>query len=197
MNWDEKFSGENYAYGTEANDFLVSVTNKIPENGNVLSLCEGEGRNGVFLAMKGFKVLGVDGSKVGLAKARKLAESKNVEIKTEVCDLSEYEIEPEKWDAIVMIFGHLPSELRKKINRSIVKGLKIGGVFILEGYSPRQLSFNTGGPKDVSMLYELEDVKAELVRLNFEVAREIEREIFEGNSHHGLSSVVQILGRKL
>lgn len=197
MNWDGKFDQTEYAYGTVPNDFLVSVTHKIKANGNVFSLCEGEGRNGVFLAEKEFNVFAVDGSAVGLAKARKLAESKNVEIETEVCDLSEYEIEPENWDAIVIIFGHLPSELRKKINKSIVKGLKKGGVFIFEGYSPRQLSFNTGGPKDVSMLYELKDVKAELAGLKFEIAHEIEREIFEGNSHHGLSSVVQILGRKL
>lgn len=197
MDWNEKFSQKEYSYGTEPNDFLRSVADKIQPNGNVLSLCEGEGRNGVFLAQKGFQILGVDGSSVGLEKAEKLAKERGVEIKTQVCNLTDYEIEPEKWDAIVMIFGHLPIDLRKKVNAKIVKGLKKDGVFILEGYSPKQLQYNTGGPKDVSMLYDLEKVKRELEGLDFEIAKEIEREIIEGKLHTGNGFVVQILGRKL
>lgn len=196
MDWNEKFSAKEYAYGTEPNDFLRLVADKIKPNGDVLSLCEGEGRNGVFLAEQGFKVLGVDASSVGLEKARQLAENRGVTIKTQVSDLADYEIESEKWDAIVMIFGHLPKDLRKKINAKIVKGLKKDGVFILEGYSPKQLPLNTGGPKDVNMLYDLEEVKNELQGLDFEIAREVEREIIEGPNHTGNGFVVQILGRK-
>ena len=197
MNWNDKFSGQEYAYGTEPNDFLRSVADKIKPNGEVLSLCEGEGRNGVFLAQQGFNVLGVDGSNVGLEKAKKLAENRDVAIKTQVADLADYEIQPEKWDAVVMIFGHLPKDLRKNVNAKIVKGLKKGGVFILEGYSPKQLQYNTGGPKDVNMLYDLEEVKTELEGLNFEIAHEIEREIIEGPNHTGNGFVVQILARKI
>jgi len=196
MNWNEKFSGEEYSYGTDPNDFLRSVADKIKPNGEVLSLCEGEGRNAVFLAQQGFRVLGVDGSSVGLEKAKQLAEKRGVKIETKVSDLADCEIEPEKWDAIVMIFGHLPKDLRKKVNAEIVEGLKKGGVFILEGYSPKQLQYNTGGPKDVNMLYDLEETKSELTGLDFEIAHEIEREIIEGPNHTGNGFVVQILGRK-
>lgn len=197
MDWNERFSGKEYAYGTEPNDFLRSVADKITPNGEVLSLCEGEGRNAVFLAEQGFKVLGVDGSSVGLEKAKKLAETRGVAIKTQVSDLADYEIEPEKWDAIVMIFGHLPKELRLKIISQIAQGLKKGGVFILEGYSPKQLQYNTGGPKEISMLYDLEELKSELKGLDFEIAQEIEREIIEGPNHTGNGFVVQILARKI
>lgn len=197
MNWNEKFSGQEYAYGTDPNDFLRSVTEQIKPDSEVLSLCEGEGRNAVFLAEKGFKVLGVDGSSIGLEKAKNLAQSRNVIIETLVSDLADYEIEPEKWDAIVMIFGHLPKELRFRINSQIVKGLKKDGVFILEAYSPKQLQNNTGGPKEISRLYDLDEVKGQLKGLNFEIAREIEREIIEGQNHTGKGFVLQILGRKL
>ena len=197
MDWNEKFSGKEYSYGTEPNDFLRSVADKIKSNGEVLSLCEGEGRNSVFLAQQGFQVLGVDGSSVGLEKAKQLAEELGVVIETQVANLADYEIEPEKWDAIVMIFGHLPKELRKKVNAKIVKGLKKEGVFILEGYSPKQLPLNTGGPKDISMLYDLVEVNSELEGLDFEIAHEIEREIIEGKGHTGHGFVVQILGRKI
>jgi SAM-dependent methyltransferase len=196
MNWNEKFSQTDFTYGTEPNDFLKSMAEKIKPRGNVLSLCEGEGRNGVFLAELGFHVVAVDGSSVGLEKARKLAEERKVEIQTIVADLADYKIEPDSWDAIVIIFGHLPVELRRSVNPSIVKGLKKGGVFVLEGYSQNQLQYDTGGPKDYSMLYDLGAVKSELAGLDFEIARELEREIIEGKSHTGIGSVVQILARK-
>ncbi len=196
MNWDDKFSGEEYSYGTEPNDFLRAVAGRIEPGGAVLSLCEGEGRNGVFLAALGFDVLGVDGSVNGLEKARRLAAARGVELRTELCDLNDYAIAEGKWDAIVSIFGHLPANLRKKINAAIVKGLKPGGVLILEGYTPRQLRYATGGPKDVAMLYEPEELERELAGLDFEIVREIERDIVEGPSHTGKGAVVQILARR-
>jgi SAM-dependent methyltransferase len=196
MNWDEKFANTAFTYGKEPNDYLVSVADKIPAGGNVLTLCEGEGRNGVYLAGLGFRVFAVDGSAVGLEHARELAAERGVTIETVVSDLAQYEIEPEAWDAVVMIFGHLPVELRRRVNESIVKGLKPGGVFILEGYTPRQLAYETGGPKDINMLYEPEEVKSELSGLEFEIAREVEREIIEGPGHTGKGAVFQLLGRK-
>lgn len=85
----------------------------------------------------------------------------------------------------------------KKVNEKIVAGVKKGGILILEGYSRRHLQYNTGGPKDVNLLYELEEVKAEFWGLDFKIARETEREIIEGPNHTGNGRVVQILGRKL
>ncbi len=196
VNWDERFGGEEYLYGTEPNDFLFSVADKIPANSRVLSLCEGEGRNGVFLAEKGLYVTSVDGSQVGLEKAEKLAKERGVQIEIIHSDLNDFEIEPDSWDAVVMFFGHMPVELRRKVHQSVVKGLKTGGVYILEAYSPEQLKYDTGGPKDISKLFDLNDVKTELAGLDFEIAREIEREVFEGEKHTGISSVTQILARK-
>jgi SAM-dependent methyltransferase len=196
MNWDEKFTNNAFTYGKEPNDFLVSVADRIPAGGKVLTLCEGEGRNGVYLAGLGHRVFAVDGSAVGLNHARELAAERGVNIETQVSDLADYEIEPDSWDAVVMIFGHLPLALRKRVNSKIVNGLRSGGVLIIEGYTPRQLAYNTGGPKDVNMLYEPEVVKTELEGLKFEIAREIEREIIEGPGHTGVGAVFQLLGRK-
>lgn len=196
VNWDERYSREEYVFGTEPNDFLVAVIDKIPKDGCVLTLCEGEGRNGTFLAQKGFRVTAVDGSKVGLEKAKKLAESKQVSFETIVADLEDYKVEENAWDAIVLTFGHFPAELRKRVLGSIGKGLKKNGVFILEAFSPEQLQFETGGPKDVSKLYDLPVVKDELEGLDFEIAQETTRTVCEGNAHNGKSAVVQILARK-
>lgn len=196
VNWDERYSGEEYVFGTEPNDFLVSVADKIRKGGKVLSLCEGEGRNGCFLARKGFKITAVDGSKVGLEKAKKLAAAGNVKIKFIVSDLENYEIKPDSWDAIVLIFAHFPPDLRKKVHAAIVRGLKKGGIYILEAFSPGQLQYDTGGPKDIEKLYDLNTVKKELEGLNFEIACEVTRDVYEGERHSGKSAVVRILARK-
>jgi SAM-dependent methyltransferase len=193
--WDDRYSAPTYAYGTEPNDFLKSVAGRIPA-GPVLCLAEGQGRNAVFLASLGHDVLAVDQSPVGLERARELAASRSVKIATEVADLSSFIIEPERWSGIVAIFTHLPPALRARAFAAAVRGLAPGGAFVLEAYSPKQLEYGTGGPKDVSMLMSLDAVRTELAGLRIERGVEIEREIHEGEYHQGRSAVLQILAFK-
>lgn len=193
--WNERYSQPGFAYGTAPNEFLVSVVDRIPR-GRVLSLAEGEGRNGVYLAGLGYEVVGVDSSEVGLEKAKRFAADRGVKITTVVADLGDFPIAPESWDAIISIFCQLPSAIRAPLHRAVVKGLKPGGVFLLEGFTPRQPSYGTGGPKDVDMLNSLSDLRQELAGLEFVHAVEKEREVVEGNHHTGLASVVQIVAVK-
>ena len=193
--WDERYSTEEYVYGTAPNDFLRSVADRIPK-GRILSLGEGEGRNAVYLAECGFEVLGVDSSAVGLGKAGKLAAERGVRIDTLVADLTSYKIEPGCWDGIVSIFCHLPSAPRRALHRRVVAGLRPGGAFVLEAYTPAQLQFKTGGPPSEDMLMSLQVLKAELQGLVFEHGAELERPVVEGRYHTGRAAVVQILARK-
>jgi len=193
--WDERFSGLEYVYGTEPNDFLVSVASKIPQ-GKILCLADGEGRNGTYLATLGYDVVAVDGSSVGLAKTQKLAQAKQVEITTIHADLADFVIEPQAWDGIVSIFCHLPPDLRAKVYSQAVQGLKPNGVFVLESFAPEQLQYNTGGPKNIDMLPALSTLQQELTGLDWEIARSVERDLDEGRYHDGKAAVIQILGRK-
>ena len=193
--WNERYSGADYVYGTEPNDFLKSIAGRIPR-GQILSLGEGEGRNAVFLAELGCNVLAVDQSPVGLEKARRLAELRGVEIHTVVADLAGYEIASGDWDAIVSIFCHLPAQLRRAVYRKVVKGLRSGGLFALEAYTPAQLQFKTGGPTSADFLASLSTLKDELKGLDFELGQELERSVVEGQFHTGRAAVVQILARK-
>ena len=193
--WDERYREPGYAYGSEPNDFLASVADRIPQ-GPVLCLAEGEGRNGVFLASRGHAVTAVDGSAVGLEKARALAAERQVSLRTVHSDLAEYAIEPGAWAGIVSIWCHLPAALRVPVPRGVVEGLRRGGVVILEAYTPAQLTHGTGGPKVADLLYGLEQLKQDLAGLAFEHAVELERDILEGRYHAGQSAVVQILARK-
>lgn len=191
--WNERYATSEHVYGTEPNAFLTSSAHRIPPQGRVLCLMEGEGRNAVFLAGLEYAVTAMDGSEVGLAKARTLAEQRGVSLQTVHADAADFTIEPGAWDGIVSIYGHLPPPLAERIHRATVAGLRPGGVLILEAYSRNQLGKGTGGPKDPAMLYDLESLRRQLAGLAFEVAREVEREVHEGRHHTGLGSVIQIL----
>jgi 2-polyprenyl-3-methyl-5-hydroxy-6-metoxy-1,4-benzoquinol methylase len=193
--WNERYSTEEYVYGTMPNEFLSEVSNRIKGN-QVLCLAEGEGRNAVYLAREGFDVLAVDASAVGLEKAEILADESYVNIYTQVADLAEYEIQPESWDGIVSIFCHLPPSVRKALHKKVVAGLRPGGVFILEAYRPEQLNFKTGGPPVTDLMMTLDDLAEELEELELVHAKSVERYIKEGSLHNGMGAVVQVVAIK-
>jgi len=195
MNWNERYSEPGFAYGTAPNDFLASVVDRIPL-GKILSLAEGEGRNAVYLASLGYEVTGVDDSEVGLRKAMALAKERGVAIATIHADLSEFEIGQQQWDGIIACYCHLPAAIRISVHRAAVRGLKPGGVFVLEAFSREQLAYGSGGPKSPDMLMSLAALKSELAGLEFIHAVEMEREVLEGPCHTGMAAVVQIMGVK-
>ncbi|MFA7406032.1 MAG: class I SAM-dependent methyltransferase [Pelobacteraceae bacterium] len=195
MDWDERYSEAGFVYGTEPNEFLVSVVEKIPKT-RILSLGEGEGRNAAYLASLGYQVTGVDGSEVGLRKATQLAAERGVAITTVHADLSTFEIAPEQWDGIISCYCHVPSAIRIPLHHAAVRGLRSGGVFVLEAYSKEQLAYGTGGPSSPDMLMSLDDLKEELAGLEFAHGVTVVREVREGSRHTGLASVVQVFGIK-
>ncbi len=193
--WDQRYGTDEYVYGTEPNAFLVEVADRIP-HGRVLSLAEGEGRNAVYLAGLGCDVTAVDGSSVGLEKARRLAAERGVALHTVHSDLAAFTIEPDSWDAIVSIWAHLPRALRARLYGEAARGLVPGGAFVLMAYTPAQLEYRTGGPPVAELLVDLEAMREDLPGLDFEIGRELVLEVHEGRPHNGTSAVVQVLARR-
>lgn len=191
--WDERYSQPGFAYGTEPNEFLASVAGRIPI-GPVLSLGEGEGRNAAYLAGLGHRVVAVDQSEVGLAKAQQLAADRDLTIETVCDDLESYLVEPGAWAGIVSIFCHLHRRIRVPLYAAIVQGLRPGGILVLEAYTPKQVGRGTGGPQDPDMTVSLAGLIEELAGLEFVHARELDREVREGAYHTGVASVVQVVG---
>jgi SAM-dependent methyltransferase len=195
--WNSRFSVPEYVYGTKPNDFLVESAPALPPApARVLSLGEGEGRNAVYLASLGHRVTAVDASDVGLRKAERLAAERGVPLETVVSDLGDFTIAPGTWDAVVLIFCHLPMPLRQQVHRAAVAGLRPGGVLVLEGYTPAQLALRTGGPPVRELLYTSEVLREDFEGLELPVLRELERNVVEGKLHTGRAAVVQVLGRK-
>lgn len=192
--WDQRYAGDGFIYGTEPNSFLAEHANMLV--GPVLSLAEGEGRNAVFLAKLGLKVHGVDGSKVGLAKAQMLAQSSRVKIQTEVADLGMFEPVTNHYGSVISISAHLPSAVRNRLYPLVERCLKPDGIILLEAYSEDQLGKNTGGPDDPDMLMTCAKIEREFPNCQPIILREVEREVREGASHTGMASVVQFIGKK-
>lgn len=193
--WDERYSREDYVYGIEPNDFLKEKFKLIPK-GKVLCLAEGEGRNAVFLAEQGYEITAVDASSVGLRKAEKLAHKRGVQIECIHGDLEHYEIEEDTWNGIILIYCHLPEQLRKKVYSQVEAGLKPNGIFLIEGYSKDQLKYGTGGPYSEELLLSRGILTKELPNLSFTYLEQIEREVIEGILHTGLASVIQGIAEK-
>ena len=193
--WNEKFANTEYVYGTEPNDFLVSAVTKL-KRGATLSLAEGEGRNAVWLAQQGFTVSAIEQSEKGVGKTLRLALQRGVIVMAERGELETFHIQPNSWDLVVSIFAHTPQELRRKLHRQVVAGLKPGGVFVLEAYTPAQIANNTGGPKDASLMPTAELLRSELAGLVFDRIEEVEREVVEGSLHTGTAHVVQVVAHR-
>ncbi len=194
--WNPRFAGEQYAYGSAPNDFLKAQAGRLAAGSRVLSLGEGEGRNAIHLASLGHDVTAVDAAHTGLIKLLQRAARESLTVTATLADLADYAIPPAHWHAIVSIFCHLPPALRRTVLRDCVRGLAPGGLFILEGYTPRQLGFGTGGPKDVALLLEPDDIRAELDGLELLHFAEVQREVVEGSLHTGMAAVLQVVARK-
>ena len=164
----------------------------------MLCLAEGEGRNAVFLAGLGHAVTAVDFSREGLRKAQALADARGVvpSIDFVFADVTQYEPEPGAYSGVVSSWLHLAPPERTVVHARIAQALAPGGVVLLEAYTPDQLAFGTGGPKDVDLLYRRDHLVADFTGLGILIAVEREREVHEGTFHGGRSAVVQVMARK-
>jgi len=194
--WDQRYGGDDLAYGEAPNEFLAHMADRVASGGCALDIAAGEGRNALFWASRGFEVLAVDQSEVGMRKAQRLAHGRGLKLRTQAVDLQDFDAEPGSFDVISSTFVHLPAALRAQVHGRIGSWLKPGGVFLLEAYAPDQLKRDTGGPKDPLLLAPLEVIVAELTGLKIEHQASLLRIVCEGQFHTGEASVVQVMARK-
>jgi len=195
--WNQRYAVEEYIFGTEPNAFLRAQAHHLIPGQKVLAVADGEGRNGVWLARQGLDVLAVDVSPPALAKARKLADRHGVTLETELADLFAWEWGEERFDAVVAIFiQFVPPEGRRHLHQLMRQALKPGGLILLQGYTPKQLEYKTGGPSERANLYTAEDLRGEFADLEILHLREYDSEINEGAGHSGMSALVELVARK-
>lgn len=195
--WDERFATEDYVYGTAPNRWLEAQDGLLPRTGRALAVADGEGRNGVWLAERGLRVTAVDGSRVGLEKARRLARERAcaARYQTVLADLITWDCPAPAYELAVLCYLHLPPAPRRELHRRLAASLVPGGLLVMEAFTPRQLAFRTGGPSHPDLLYEPVELGRDFAGLEILHLEETELELEEGLLHRGRSAVLRLLAR--
>ena len=194
--WDRVYAGDDYRFGSEPNAFLAERAGAIPPGGSVLCLGDGEGRNGVWLARRGFRVTSLDQSPVAARKCAALANRFGVELEVVIGRLPEYPLPEASFDAVALIFLHLPPETRRAVHAIAVRALRPGGLVILEAFTPAQLGRPSGGPPTRERLQTAADLAQDFAGLELALLEETETELAEGDGHRGPAAVVRMLALK-
>ena len=193
--WNQRFDTEGFAYGKEPNVFFREQLWE-KKFGRVLLPAEGEGRDAVYAAKRGWLVHAVDFSEVAAAKAIQFANSEGVRIEYQISDLASFETAQDYYHLISVSFLHLLPEQRKHFHRKMIQSLVPGGTFIAEYFSIKQLPLNTGGPKNPLMLYTLEDLRTDFEGMDFQILSEELREMENGLYHFDASWVIRVKALK-
>ncbi|WP_163714361.1 class I SAM-dependent methyltransferase [Mangrovibacterium lignilyticum] len=193
--WDERFAAEEYVYGTEPNEFVKQELQTL-KPGKILFPGEGEGRNAVYAAQLGWDVTAFDSSSEGKAKAERLAKSKNVAIDYQLAAYHEANFAAESFDALVLIYTHVPAAMRREYHQKFLSFLKPGGYLLAEAFSKEQINNNTGGPRDINMLWSEEELEGDFATLSNLKVELLETELQEGEFHMGKAAVIRAVGKK-
>ncbi len=196
--WNERFNKAEFIFGKEPNEYLVDQTKQYLKPGNkVLCIADGEGRNGVWLAKQGMQVIGFDASDIALSKAKQFAKDNQVKVEYSFSDTDGFTWPENTYDAVIGIFIQFADPaMRARIFKQTYSALKPGGIFILQGYTPKQLEYKTGGPSLIEHLYT-EDMIRDLAK-EFQILELVsyEKELSEGPRHTGMSAILGLVAKK-
>ena len=196
MDWNKRFSIEGYLFGADPAQALVKLEHYLIPQGDTLVIADGEGRNSVYLASRGFRVTASDSSTVANIKAKALAASQNVEVNYQVEDFFDIDWSAKQYDNIVGIFFQfIPPDKIKQVLMALRTAIKKGGTLLIHGYTPQQIELATGGPKDVSLMYNKELFEDVFESVEILVNKEYQMQLGEGSGHKGQSALIDFVAK--
>jgi SAM-dependent methyltransferase len=193
--WNQRYTENETVYGNEPNRFFKQFIDK-QKPGSLLLPAEGEGRNAVYAASKGWKVDAFDFSAVARDKALALAERKGVKIHYDLLAIDQFRAD-QQYDAVALIYVHMPPELRVRFHQEILKAIKPGGFLLLEAFSKEQLELESGGPREAAMLYDAPSLCKDFQSLHMMTCHQKDLELDEGTFHKGPANVLRLTGQKI
>ncbi|WP_276499459.1 class I SAM-dependent methyltransferase [Pontibacter litorisediminis] len=193
--WNDRYNQEQMVYGAEPNEFFREQLQFL-RPGKLLLPAEGEGRNAVYAALKGWQVTAFDFSEAGRKKAMALAKQRGVPLNYQVTDAAQFSCEPESQVAVALIYAHFPPALRQQLHQKVINWLTPGGTVILEAFHPYQLSYSSGGPKDERMLYTAEVLQDDFKLLDIKLLQELDIHLHEGPYHSGAGYITRMVAQK-
>ena len=213
VEWNDRFAVDEYVFGKEPNEFLVREIGHLAPGGLVLCVSDGEGRNGVWLAERGFRVHAIDAASVALQKSKELAAERGVDVVDslealvaspkgaifhEEADIYDWVWPIGEYDGVIAIFiQFVTPDRHERVFNALTDALRPGGVFLLEGYHTRQLNYRTGGPPNIEQLYTVGMLNRSFPTLRIESLVEYDEDISEGELHNGRSALVDLVGVRL
>lgn len=193
--WETRYSSPTYAYGTLPNTFFKQCIDPLTP-GRLLLPAEGEGRNAVYAAQRGWTVDAFDFSEAARQKARQLADTVGVSLSYTVASFEEIDAPAETYDLIGLIYAHMPSVERNTVHKRLISSLKPGGFVILEAFHKQQLGNPSGGPQNPDMLYSRTDLLDDFAELTIRQLEEVYIDLNEGPYHHGSACVIRLVAQK-
>ena len=195
--WNRRFAADGYLFGTEPNVWLHEQACVWSAGQRVLCVADGEGRNSVWLAQRGLQVDAFDISDIGVAKARRLAEDQGANVNFQVADCDSFAWPQAAYDGVAAIFIQFADPaLRERLFAHLQRCLKPGGTLVLQGYTPRQLEYRTGGPPLASHLYTEALLRQAFAAMDIVACREYEADVAEGTGHLGRSALIGLVARR-
>ncbi len=193
--WYERYGAKIYVYGKEPNVFFAEQIEHL-NTGKLILPCEGEGRNAVYAATKGWEVEAFDLSVAGKSKALQLAGKTKIDISYIIEDAIKVSYPKNEADIVAFIYAHFPTEIRTIIHKKAISWLKPGGKIILEAFHPLQLKNKSGGPKDLDLLYTTDMILQDFLELETEMIQNVQTDLREGKLHEGKAEVIRYVGIK-
>jgi len=195
--WDERFARDDYIFGTAPNVFLASQRSRLAAGQRALCIADGEGRNSVWLAQQGLLVTAFDIAPRGVEKARALAAQAGVSVDHRVASVEDWEWTAETYDVVAAIFVQFaPPAIRERMFDGMLRTLKPGGWLLLQGYTPRQLEYRTGGPPCTEHLYTPQLLRQAFAAHEIVELREHDDMLAEGTQHAGMSALIDCVVRR-
>jgi len=100
-NWNKTLKQD--WFNLKPNKLLAETINGITP-GTALDVATGEGRNAIFLAQKGWKVIGFDIANEALDSIQKRAKQQNLKINTVHASREDFDFGTNKWDLVVLCY---------------------------------------------------------------------------------------------
>lgn len=193
--WDQRYAENETVYGNEPNKFFKLFID-LHKPGSLLLPAEGEGRNAVYAASKGWQVDAFDFSLVAKEKALDFAKGERVSVNYEVKNITDFRAD-KQYDTVALIYVHLPGVLRNKFHQEIYNSIKQGGFLVLEAFAKEQVQFESGGPRDEKLLYDAPSLCNDFPFLHMMSCEQKEIILNEGDYHKGKAAVLRMIGQRL